>query len=112
MPLLNLSTNRVIEDKISAAKSISQQIASMLNKPESYVMTRLQDSQTMTFAGTDEPTALLELKSLGLPEDQTSNFSSALCVFVGDLINVPANRIYIEFSSPARHLWGWDKRTF
>ena len=112
MPLLTLATNQAIEDKTGTCQLISKQIADLLGKPESYVMVLLQSGQSMTFAGTDDPTALIELKSLGLPEDQTTDFSTTLCTMIGDLINIPPNRIYIEFSSPPRHLWGWDKRTF
>lgn len=112
MPLLTLATNQAIEDQTGTCKIISQRIAELLGKPESYVMVMLRDEQSMSFAGTDDPTALLELKSLGLPEDQTSQFSTALCTMIGDLLNILPNRIYIEFSSPPRHLWGWDNRTF
>ena len=27
-------------------------------------------------------------------------------------LHIPPERIYIEFSSPARHMWGWNSRTF
>jgi len=112
MPLLQLTTNQAIEDKIGICQQLSQQVASLLGKPESYVMVILQDNQAMTFAGIDEPTAMLVLKSLGLPEDKTSDFSRQLCTITGELLNIAPNRIYIEFSNPERHMWGWDNRTF
>jgi len=112
MPLLHLTTNQTVEDKTGTCQQLSRQIATLLDKPESYVMVILDDCQSMTFAGSSEPTALLELKSLGLPENKTSEFSQQLCTIAGEILKVEANRIYIEFSSPERHMWGWDNRTF
>jgi len=112
MPLLILQTNCPVENRPDVCKELSSQTAQLLGKPESYVMVIVRDGQSMTFAGTDEPTALLELKSLGLPEDQTTMLSDSLCTLVNGLLNIPTSRIYIEFSSPARHMWGWDKHTF
>jgi phenylpyruvate tautomerase PptA (4-oxalocrotonate tautomerase family) len=112
MPLLQLTTNQAVEDKIATCQQLSRQVATLLGKPESYVMVILHDSQSMTFAGSDEPTALLALKSLGLPETQTSEFSQQLCSITSELLKIQASRVYIEFSSPERHMWGWDNRTF
>lgn len=112
MPLLTLSTNVEIEDIQASCQALSEEISTLLGKPESYVMVLLQDKQAMSFAGTTEPLALVELKSLGLPEDKTADFSSAICSSVSHRLNIPTNRIYIEFHNPQRHMWGWDKRTF
>ncbi len=112
MPLLSVATNITLENRESLCQKLSVEIAGMLGKPEAYVMVWIQDNQTMGFAGNNQPTAYLQLKSLGLAEDQTNHYSEHLCGLINKLTGIPANRIYIEFSSPARHLWGWDNRTF
>lgn len=114
MPLLKVTTNAKPDDSQAdqIPKQLSQAVAELLGKPESYVMVIVEYNANMSFAGTNEPLAFLELKSLGLPEDKTTEFSENLCLLIQDLFHVPSNRIYIEFSSPDRHLWGWDKRTF
>jgi hypothetical protein len=66
----------------------------------------------MCFAGDTAPCAYLELKSLGLPEQRTAELSAALCGFVEEHLGVPKSRVYIEFASPPRHLFGFDGRTF
>ena len=68
----------------------------------------------MLFAGSSEPLAYLELKSLGLdPEqNQTGKLSESLCKLITKHLEIEANRIYIEFSAPERKMWGWDGRTF
>lgn len=112
MPLLEITTNTAINDAQHIAEQASQFTAELLGKPESYVMVKLQPEQTLTFAGNSEPAAHLKLKSLGLPEDKTADFSASLCDFISAQLDIESVRIYIEFSNPARHLWGWDKRTF
>jgi len=114
MPLLRITTNKALTDAMQseANRFFSTTVASLLGKPENYVMIILHVESAMMFAGSDDPLAYLELKSLGLPEEKTADFSSALCAAVSDQFAIPAARIYIEFSSPARHLWGWNGTTF
>lgn len=90
----------------------SKHVSNILGKPESYVMINLTADQTLFFAGSNKPTAYLELKSLGLPEAKTAEFSRALCEFINQETDISTDRIYIEFSSPDRHMWGFDGRTF
>jgi phenylpyruvate tautomerase PptA (4-oxalocrotonate tautomerase family) len=112
MPLLQISTNIAIENCQQLAEKASKLTAEMLAKPESYVMVKVQAEQPLIFAGSDEPAAHLKLKSLGLPESKTADFSSMLCAFIHSELDINSARIYIEFASPERHMWGWDSRTF
>ena len=114
MPYLNVSTNQTMDPqaKQTAVKKLSQACAEMLGKPESYMMVLLQDQQSMSFAGSSEPCAIVSLASLGLPEAKTGDFSNGLCNLISELISVTSERIYIHFTSPERHMWGWNKSTF
>ena len=112
MPLLEITCNTAIDDPPSLAQAASQFTADMLGKPESYVMVKVSTQTTLLFAGTNEPAAHVKLKSLGLPEDRTAEFSESLCNFIESRMAIPPARIYIEFASPDRHMWGWDNRTF
>ncbi|MBT8118295.1 MAG: hypothetical protein KJN89_01145 [Gammaproteobacteria bacterium] len=112
MPLLQISTNIAIDNCRQLAEKASKLTAEMLGKPESYVMVKVLAEQTLVFAGSDEPAAHLKLKSLGLPERKTADFSSMLCTFMDNELGISSARVYIEFSSPERHMWGWDNHTF
>jgi len=114
MPLLHLVTNVELhhETELASADALSKQAARLLGKPESYVMTLVQGGQAMKFGGSDEPCAYLQVKSLGLPEERTTELSAALCDHIQADLGIDVNRIYIEFSSPERHMWGWDRTTF
>ena len=114
MPLLQIHTNQPLNTDTQSAllRQASALVAEQLGKPERYVMVRVTGDQAMLFAGSDAPLAYLELKSIGLPADATPALSAALCSLIGDRLDIPQDRIYIEFSDAERHLWGWDGRTF
>ncbi len=114
MPLLKIQTNKAIDD--STAKTLisdaSTAVASLLGKPERYVMVSLEHNPAMLFGGSDDPLAYLELKSIGLPEPQTADLSSSLSELLNKTLDLPADRIYIEFADAPRHMWGWNGGTF
>lgn len=111
MPLINIETNQALSDN-TTLNALSKTVANLLGKPESYVMLKYTHNTNMLFAGNNEPLAYLQLKSLGLPEEKTGDFSAALCTAVEKHFNVAAARVYIEFSGPHRHMWGWNNSTF
>lgn len=114
MPYLKIQTNQnlPVDRARNLALKASALVARLLGKPESYVMTSVENNPAMTFAGTDESLAFLELKSIGLPESITADTSRALCELVSAETGIDSARIYIEFSDAARKMWGWDKGTF
>lgn len=113
MPYLKIQTNQTVTQEQAQAliSKASNLVASELGKPENYVMVALAPPVPMLFAGSDAPTAYLELKSIGLPESRTAELSKALCNLMADL-NISPNRVYIEFADAPRAMWGWDSRTF
>ncbi|MDQ6966087.1 MAG: phenylpyruvate tautomerase MIF-related protein [Mariprofundaceae bacterium] len=112
MPFLSVQTNVPVDDENALIKRLSLQAAELLGKPESYVMGHLQAGASLCFAGSCDAAAYVQLKSLGLPEAQTADFSGRLCRVLQDEIGLDASRIYIEFSAPERHMWGWNGGTF
>ncbi|MGB5834031.1 MAG: phenylpyruvate tautomerase MIF-related protein [Thiohalocapsa sp.] len=114
MPTLIIKTNADLDgiDHPALLRRASETMSTMLGKPERYVMISLEPTTAMCFGGDGTPCAYLELKSLGLPEKQTTVFSATLCAFLNDELGIAADRVYIEFASPARHLFGFDGGTF
>lgn len=114
MPLLKIHTNKPLEAGAarSLAAAASAAVAGMLGKPERYVMVSVEHNPVMLFGGDDAPLAYLELKSIGLPENRTAQFSATLADLMEQQLGVPADRVYIEFADALRHLWGWDGGTF
>ncbi len=114
MPLLSIQTNvEVPPDRRGALlREVSRGLAAALGKPERYVMVSYRHVPDMLFAGDDTPLAYLEVKSIRLPQDRTSELSATLCRLVNDQLGIGQDRIYIEFADAAAHLWGWDGATF
>jgi phenylpyruvate tautomerase PptA (4-oxalocrotonate tautomerase family) len=114
MPTLRILTNVQVpaEGRAALLARTSRTLAEMLDKPESYVMVVLEDGRDMLFAGSPAATAFLELISLGLPEERTAHYSRTLYNLLEDALGVPAERAYIAFASPPRHLFGWNGDTF
>jgi phenylpyruvate tautomerase len=114
VPLLAITTNRELDAGQSKAllKQASETVAAMLGKPERYVMVTLNHNPRMLFAGEDGALAYLELKSIGLPQNRTAEFSQTLSELISRQLTIPCDRVYIEFSDAERHLWGWSGRTF
>ena len=111
MPLINLRTN-VSDDQVSDAllKKLSAALASATGKPESYVMTLLDFGVPMTFAGTNDPCAYVEIKSIGAltPPEMSDRF----CELIKASLGIPKDRIYIGFDDVSASHWGWNGRTF
>lgn len=113
MPLLKIQTNISFDEATqqSLLSRASQQLAEALGKPERYVMVAIQQPIPMLFAGDNDPLAYLELKSIGLQENQTAELSAMLCGLL-DEYGIASDRIYIEFANAPRKMWGWNGATF
>lgn len=115
MPLAKLTTSAPNAQAVAGRLlgALSRLLADRLHKPEQYVMTCLDAPARMTFAGSAEPSAYLELKSIGrFDSQQTRQLSAALCELIARELELPASRIYIEFADAQGYLWGHDGDTF
>ena len=112
MPSLTITSNQRMDTDSSQLKLLSKTVAEGLGKPEAYVMISVTHNPDMLFAGSNEPLAYCEMKSLGLQESQTASLSERLCSCLHKLFGISPSRIYIEFSAPPRAMWGWNNKTF
>jgi len=114
MPLLRIETNVSLDTSNAEAlvAQASQAVAGGLGKPERYVMVTLQSDTPMAMAGTAEPAAFLDLRSIGLPDGKTEPLSKALCQLMESAIGIPPDRVYINFADVSRSNWGWNGGTF
>lgn len=116
MPLIKVQSS-VSQPEPAAVESLlttlSANLAKHIGKPESYVMTAFEADIPMTFGGTFDPVCYVEIKSVGsMSSDQTKSMSQAFCSQISEKLNVPVDRIYIEFADAKGYMWGWKGRTF
>ena len=111
MPLISLRTNlSAIEGSEGLLKALSLELAEATGKPEAYVMTLLEVGLPMTFAGSSDPCAYIEIKSIGALKP--SVMSSRFCTLVQKATGVMKERIYIGFDDVPASSWRWNGRTF
>jgi phenylpyruvate tautomerase PptA (4-oxalocrotonate tautomerase family) len=111
MPYLNIKTNQVIESK-NVISEISSFISQLLNKPERVMMVSLATNISMIFAGQSAPTAFVQLKSIGLTAEQSKEIAPKMNTFLGSVLNVPEDRIYIDMQNIDRKMFAFNGNTF
>jgi phenylpyruvate tautomerase PptA (4-oxalocrotonate tautomerase family) len=114
VPVLHIVTNVELSDEAGRGllAAASESVAQMLRKPERYVMVVLSHNRQMRFAGSADPIAYLELKSIGLPRDATPALSARLCELARAHLGVAPDRVYVEFADAEPSMWGWNADTF
>ena len=110
MPLLNISTNKKIKNEQMLLAKSSDFISSLTGKPINFIMVKLTHSLSMYFAGTDEPCAFIEIKSIGslVP----SKMSKPISEFFAAELGITAERIYVYFQDVEAKQWAWNNKTF
>jgi phenylpyruvate tautomerase len=114
MPYLKIQTNLPLTKKAERAvlKTASALVAQELQKPEEFVMVAIQADTPMIFAGSDDPVAFLEVKSIGLPAKKTKVLCQALCALIEDHLGIAKDRVYVKFISVKKGMWGWKGDMF
>ncbi len=114
MPYLKLTSNIAISQQQSPEllSRFSQLLAKETGKPERYVMVELAGGKDMLFAGTGEPLAFVECKSIGLSAAQAQSLSAAISELLATSLQLAPERVYIEFSNAPANFWGWNGSTF
>jgi phenylpyruvate tautomerase len=114
MPYFRIETSRNLKDAETEAllKDASVFLSGLLGKPERVIMVSVAHGVPMYFNADASPAAYAEVKSIGLAPEKCTEFSKAVCEFIEQAIGVPADRIYIDFASIDRKMFGWNKKTF
>jgi len=113
MPLIQVTSNISLTEaeKNNALQTLSKAAAELLEKSEDYVMTSWTTAR-MTMAGNNVPAVFIDLHSIRLPEEATSNLSKELCERISLAVEVRRDRVYINFHNVEPHMWGWNGKTF
>ncbi|MGD2023853.1 MAG: phenylpyruvate tautomerase MIF-related protein [Desulfobacterales bacterium] len=114
MPYFSIETNQTIAPRSQGdlIKKTSAFIAELLGKPESYVMVAIKPENALIFGGSDNPAAFVRLKSIGLLKERCTEYSEKICRFVEQELEVPPNRVFIDFKDLEREMFGWNGKTF
>lgn len=113
MPYFSIETNKKIDIKETEklTKKASRFLAEMMTKPEQVIMVAIKPGTPLIFGGTDEPSAFVQIKALGLEKGRCPEFSKKVCGFLEKEINVPGNRVFIEFTDIDGKTFGYNGDT-
>jgi phenylpyruvate tautomerase PptA (4-oxalocrotonate tautomerase family) len=111
MPLINVRTSLpAVDDATSLLQDLSAELAEQTGKPEAYVMALLETAVPMTFAGSSDPCAYVEIKSIG--GLKPAAMTAAFCELISARTSIHADRIYVAFEDVKASSWGWNGQTF
>ncbi|CAF1210922.1 unnamed protein product [Rotaria sordida] len=113
MPALTVQTN-IADNEITNdfLKQLSAKVAQVLGKSEEYVTVHVSSGQKLLFSGTNDPAAIMELTSIGLPTNQTGKITKEIMNLFEKKLNIKADRMYLKFTNLANNMMGWNKGTF
>lgn len=114
MPLLKLETNVALaEDQQSRLlSSLSKAVALAIGKPEQYVMVTLAQT-AIRMAGRGGGAAFGDLRSIGgLSPEVNRKLAKEVTQLLSDVLEIPGDRVYLNFSNVEARNWGWNGSTF
>lgn len=114
MPLLRFETTVALsEDKRKTLlSSLSQTVAETIGKPEQYVMIGMGQGDLL-MSGNPGNAAFVDIRSIGgLSGDVNRKLSQKVCQLLKDVLGIPQDRIYLNFTDVKASNWGWNGSTF
>ena len=114
MPYIKLATN--VDLDAAAGRELCEALTALasklLGKPASYVMAHVEPGAVLTFAGSHDPAAFMELRSIGLDRAACAELAAALCGFLNTRLAVPPGRVFIDFRDIDPKMFGWNSKVF
>ncbi len=113
MPFINTKTTKAISNsqKETLTSEFSTITRECLGKAENWVMTGYEDNASLSFQGSTENIAYVEVKTCGAPSSAgTNQMTTKVCELLERELDIPADRIYVAFFST--NDWGWNGSNF
>ena len=113
MPFINSKvTLKMSDEKKEAIKTKLGQAASIIGKPESFLMVGFEDEYCLYFAGNKlEKGAFVSVDLLGSPNSAAfEKMTAKICEVYERELGIPGKNIYVEYQTT--HDWGWNGSNF
>lgn len=111
MPHLHLHTNKQPADSALLLADLSELVVRSTGKPEKYVCVTACYGE-ISFSGSSEPAAVVQLAAIALQEQNNAAFSAELSELLESTLGIPPDRIYVRFDNYLRNNWGFNGTTF
>ena len=110
MPFIDTKLNiRLSKEKETVLKAkLAEAIATFPGKSEYWLMLNFTDNCRMWFRGHDRfPIAMVEVKLLGVADDEASNRMTALiCKLFDEELGISPDHVYVNYTYYDH--WGWN----
>lgn len=114
MPTLSVQTNvksAAVPDNL--AKDLVDVVAKALGKPKSYVVVHVQPDQLMSWGGTDDPCAIVNLGSIGqISKEKNIKTTQTISGRLEQALGIKDDRMYIMFTDLQSQNVGYTNTTF
>ena len=115
MPLIRLQLSVSVDGarQTSLMSELSSTVARALGKPEGYMMVVLEQQTPILLGASDDPAALVEIRSVGtISGQQARDLSGKVSEVISCATGIGADRIYSNFTGVPGAMWGHDGSTF
>ena len=76
-------------------------------------MVAIEDGAAIIMAGEMGPAAFVDIRSIGVLDDQVNRgVSATVCSLLSEQCGISPERIYINFTDFDASFWGWNNSTF
>ena len=113
MPFIQIKTNVEIsrETEILLKAELGKAITVIPGKTENGLMIQFEPQSRLWFGGSDAPALIAVVSVFGTPTREAYQaFTAAATKTLSDLLNIPADRIYIKYDETAH--WGRGGNNF
>ena len=113
MPFIQVKTTELLsaEQKEQLTQELCAITKECLGKGENWIMTGVEDAVRLSFQGSTEKIAYVEVKCYGKP---TASGADTMTNRVGTLLEerfgIPADRVYVSYWGT--DMWGWNGNNF
>ena len=114
MPYFNVQTNQTMtpsEERAFMSQAVDH-LETLLGKSRAYIMVAIQSGLPLVFGGESTPAAYVQLRSIGLEASQCPDLARAISEMLETRLNVPPDRVFIDFHGLDRALFAWNGKTF
>lgn len=113
MPFINTKTNVKVTDeqRLNLEKKLGKAIELIPGKTEAWLMLAFEGETPMSFKGTEDPLAFVEIKIFGTTTKEAyAAMTKETTTILSEELGIAAERIYINYEEC--YLWGWNGKNF
>jgi phenylpyruvate tautomerase len=111
MPYIIISTNATVAPKVGQKllADIVGLVELHLDKPKNVTMARLEGDALVSFAGSLEPSAFVDIRAIGLaPTEARNALAAAITSLLDEVLAIPGTRTFMSFEAVEVDRWARD----